>query len=413
MDAIVELMKNPVVAGLIGAGVAGGLVMQAQRLIPQVGKIVREQFFTSLTVYNDDNIHAKLNVWLSKRPNAHKSRTVLVTEYQTNTAEKREWGLTPGVGWHMVRDGGTFYFFYRHIDTSQQTGSVFQMKRRETMMVYTPGRSQKAIQRLLSEADVINDDHTTVPIYLWGDQFFELVQHRNKRDLSTIFIPPEQLERITADMERFEANSQWYRDRGIPYRRGYLLEGPPGTGKSSLIFALAGHFNRPVYVINPATIMNDNMLQKAFNAVPRNGLLLIEDIDTIQITEKRDDEAVEEAAPSGITIPGFGALPAKKGSGITLSGMLNAIDGVMAREGRVLFITSNHANKLDDALIRPGRIDMREHLGLMELPEAMAMFKNFWPDYDEAEFKKWIKPQLPLSPATMQNVLLSYRPKSK
>ncbi len=412
MDAILELMKNPVVAGLIGAGVAGGLVMQAQRLIPMVGKVVREQFFTSLTVYNDDNIHAKLNVWLSKRPNAHKSRTVLVTEYQTNTADKREWGLTPGVGWHMVRDKGQFFFFYRHIDANQQTGSVFNMKRREQMMVYTPGRSQKAIQRLLTEANVINDDHTTVPIYLWGENFYELVQHRNKRDLSTIFVPPEQLERIVADMRQFEGNYEWYRDRGIPYRRGYLLEGPPGTGKSSLIFALAGHFGRPVYVINPATIMNDNMLQKAFNAVPRDGLLLIEDIDSIQITEKREEEPVEET-PS-ISIPGFPGIPGKpKGNGITLSGMLNAIDGVMAREGRVLFITSNHANKLDDALIRPGRIDLREHLGLMELPEALAMFKNFWPDYDAKEFERWIKPQLPLSPATMQNVLLSYQPKKK
>lgn len=407
MDAIVELMKNPVVAGLIGAGVAGGLVMEARKIIPQIGKVIREQFFTSLTVYNDDNIHSKLNVWLSKRPNAHKSRTVLVTEYQTNSASKQEWGLTPGVGWHMVRDKGSFYFFYRHIDTSQQTGSMFNMKRRETMMVYTPGRSQKAIQRLLGEASVINEDNTTVPIYLWGENYFELVQHRNKRDLATIFIPPEQLERIATDMRQFEASYEWYRDRGIPYRRGYLLEGPPGTGKSSLIFALAGHFGRPVYVINPATIQNDNMLQKAFNAVPRDGLLLIEDIDTIQITEKRDDEPVEETT----TIPGFPG--ASKGNGITLSGMLNAIDGVMAREGRVLFITSNHANKLDEALIRPGRIDLREHLGLMELPEAMAMFKNFWPEYDSDEFKRWIKPQLPLSPATMQNVLLSYQPKKK
>lgn len=403
MDAIVELMKNPVVAGLIGAGVAGGLVMEARKIIPQIGRVFREQFFTSLTVYNDDNIHAKLNVWLAKRPNAHKSRTVLVTEVQSNTAEKGEWGLTPGVGWHMVRDKGTFYFFYRHIDTSQQTGSLFNIRRRETMMVYTPGRSQKAIQRLLAEAQVINEDHTTVPIYLWGDNYFELVQHRNKRDLSTIFIPREQLDRIIEDLERFESSYEWYRTRGIPYRRGYLLEGPPGTGKSSLIFALAGHLGRPVYVINPATIANDNMLQKAFNAVPRNGLLLIEDIDTIQITEKREDEPVEENSTP--------TTPPK--NSITLSGMLNAIDGVMAREGRVLFITSNHANKLDDALVRPGRIDMREHLGLMELPEAMSMFKNFWPEYDEAEFKRWIEPQLPISPATMQNVLLSYTPKSK
>lgn len=401
MSAIVEMMKNPVVAGLIGAGIAGGLVMEIRKVIPQIGRVFREQFFTSLTVYNDDNIHAKLNVWLSKRPNAHKSRTVLVTEYNTNTTEKREWGLTPGVGWHMVRDKGTFYFFYRHIDATQQTGSMFNMKRREQMMVYTPGRSQKAIQRLLSEAQVINDDKTTVPIYLWGDNYFELVQHRNKRDLSTIFIPPTQMNRVVEDVKRFESSYEWYRERGIPYRRGYLLEGPPGTGKSSFILALAGHFERPVYIINPATIPNDNILQKAFNAVPSNGILLIEDIDTINISERRD-EPVEAETP--------GAPP--KGS-ITLSGMLNAIDGVMAREGRMLFITSNHANKLDEALIRPGRIDLREHLGLMELAEAVAMFKNFWPDYDEAEFKRFIKPQLPLSPATMQNVLLAYKPKSK
>jgi chaperone BCS1 len=95
-------------------------------------------------------------------------------------------------------------------------------------------------------------------------------------------------------------------------------------------------------------------------------------------------------------------------SGITLSGLLNAIDGIGARDGRILFITSNHPDALDPALIRPGRIDMRVHLAHSGMPEATAMFNKFFPTGDLAAFQAEIASALPLPAAELQNRLLSH-----
>lgn len=407
-------MQNPMVGGAIALAVTGGVMVSIRSVLPYMGRIFREQFCTSLVVYNNEKFYQKLKVFLSKHKYAAKARSNSVAEWYSWQEEDWKWGMTPGAGWHFFWHKGNFYVVYRSISPTaiaNMTGWNGP-QRDEQFYFYTLGRNQKALTSLLTEVHDVLDEPGTVPIYIWTGGQFELAQYREKRNLDTIFIPADQKARIVDDIQQFLDSRSVYRRRGTPYRRGYMLEGPPGTGKSSIILSLAGHFDKPVYIINPSTLTDDNTLQRAFNAVEGNGILLIEDIDAVSVTEQRVDKD-KAPAPAVVVVKKEGEpVPAaeEKKSGITLSGLLNGIDGVIARDGRLLFITTNHAGNLDEALIRPGRIDLREHLGLMEITEAVSMFECFHPTYDVEAFRAWIAPQLPMSPAAMQNILLSYRP---
>lgn len=412
---IAEGMSNPMIAGGVTLALTGGAMMMVRSVLPYLGRIFREQFCTSLVVYNNEKFYQKLKVFLSKHRYAAKARSNSVAEWYSWQEEDWKWGMTPGAGWHFFWHKGNFYVVYRSISATALANATGWNgpQRDEQFYFYTIGRNQKALTSLLAEVHDVLEEPGTVPIYIWTGGQFELAQYREKRSLDTIFIPADQKARIVSDIQQFLDSRNVYRRRGTPYRRGYMLEGPPGTGKSSIILSLAGHFDKPVYIINPSTLTDDNTLQRAFNAVEGNGILLIEDIDAVSVTEQRTDKA---PPPQPVVVkvgePGAPAVAEEKKSGITLSGLLNGIDGVIARDGRLLFITTNHAGNLDEALIRPGRIDLREHLGLMEITEAVSMFECFHPDYDVTDFREWIAPQLPMSPAAMQNILLAYHPGS-
>ena len=166
-----------------------------------------------------------------------------------------------------------------------------------------------------------------------------------------------------------------------------------------MALALAGELHRAIYIINPAALHDDNALLMAINQAG-SGIVLIEDIDAVESGHTR----VEPEAPTYAATPGGPAPHAS--NGITTSGLLNAIDGVGARNGRILVITSNHADRLDPALVRPGRVDMHCHFGLAGEVEARAMVRGFCPDGLPCDFRRYIGDDLPLSQAEIQNRLL-------
>ncbi|KAF2732416.1 P-loop containing nucleoside triphosphate hydrolase protein [Polyplosphaeria fusca] len=177
---------------------------------------------------------------------------------------------------------------------------------------------------------------------------------------------------------------KFYAECGIPYRRGFLFHGPPGTGKSSFSAALAGHLNCDIYMINlSGGDITDGRLHSLFLSLPKKCVVVIEDIDSAGIGREQELSEVEDVrdlarAGSPSFIPARARGRGKKGAArpnmVTLSGLLNAIDGNASQEGRLLIMTSNNPDALDEALTRPGRVDKRVHFGYLNEASARSIF---------------------------------------
>ncbi|KAH4220562.1 hypothetical protein HBH70_071420 [Parastagonospora nodorum] len=218
------------------------------------------------------------------------------------------------------------------------------------------------------------------------------------RKLDTIDMDEQVKSDLIKDAENYysEQSRGFFADCGIPYRRGYLFHGPPGTGKSSFSAALAGHLRCDIYHINLASgDFSDGNLHRLFLGLPRKCVVVIEDIDSAGIGReqgpKKKPQPVDldmfgdlTSMPSYPSMPGFPKPPPMpldddaykrtKRNTVTLSGLLNAIDGNASQEGRLLIMTSNNPDALDAALIRPGRIDKKVYFGNMSKSAGKSIY---------------------------------------
>jgi chaperone BCS1 len=307
----------------------------------------------------------------------------------------------------------------------------------EPLVVMCLGRSVEPIKRFLDTcrifADKQREAYITVRISKRAyDETWDTTILRPLRPLETVHFDEKIKEELVADIENYlDVNTRkFYNRRGIPYRRGFLLYGPPGTGKTSLSLALAGKFGLELYLLHMPGVRDDSTLEKLFTALPPRCLVLLEDIDAVGIKRRSknhgdssdsdsDDESDKSDSESDID---------RGRSSCTLSGLLNVLDGVASQEGRIVLMTSNFAEKLDKALVRPGRVDKMLYLGHISPRSGELMFlRMFSPDADGAtpadravqlpreeleklalEFSKCIPSEV-FTPAQIQGYLLNYR----
>ncbi|XP_059283115.1 protein HYPER-SENSITIVITY-RELATED 4-like [Lycium ferocissimum] len=171
----------------------------------------------------------------------------------------------------------------------------------------------------------------------------------------TIAMELDQKDMILKDLERFVKRKDYYRKVGKAWKRGYLLFGPPGTGKSSLIAAMANYLNFDIYDLELTALRGNSELRKLLVATANKSILVVEDIDcTIDLQDNLANRAVV------VRSNGFHQPESK----VTLSGLLNFIDGLWSSCGdeRIIIFTTNHIEKLDPALLRPGRMDVHIHM---------------------------------------------------
>lgn len=389
-----QVLHNEIFAGLVGGSIVATLLFALRSLPGRLWQLFLLRQTTELTVFNDDEAFDWLNEWLAKHPYAARTRRLKLSTFgrrQYDAApigydEKGSWTLSPGLGSHL------FFHQQRLVWLKRERGEpgtgTAKRKPHESFNIRIFSRSTKRMRDLIAEAEQLREGETRTDIYIYDD-YWQRVARRLNRPIESVVLPQEQLNRIISDAEWFASAAPWYSERGVPYRRGYLLSGPPGCGKTSLTLALAAHLARPVYSLNLGSVANDDQLFTALGGVPEQAVLLIEDIDVAMAAQSRDEK------------------PDKPEKGMTLSGLLNAIDGVASTDGRILIMTSNRPENLDDALVRPGRIDMREHIGPAGPDEAARLFKRFFPDYHQTEVVSVLTAsQIELPGAVLQAILL-------
>lgn len=273
-----------------------------------------------------------------------------------------------------------------------------------------------------------------------ADDYYDATSHYSEfkfesgKSFSNVFYPEK--EDIVKRIDFFTNNKAWYKKRGIPYTMGFMFYGEPGCGKTSTIKAIANHTQRHIVSIPLNKIKTAKELLNVFYNVQMNykdiplhqRLYVLEDIDAADLknvvgersekdnkdSEKNDDKSSskEDNEDSGIDMNLLNMLKSsaafdKKSSRLTLATLLEVLDGVMEMDGRMLIITTNYPEKLDKALIRPGRIDMKVRFGPMTSKNILEMFEYYFEIDVPSDFDTALVPDLKWTPAEVTQVFLN------
>lgn len=390
-QAIAAQLNNQVFTGGLALGVFGVAGAAALRLLPGVLRFVIETcVLTTVTVDSRSPLFGALVAWLAAHPYTARCRRLTAVRVTQGDADVLL--LSPGQGTHFVREGRVLLWVDRgfgHGHTGQPSGMREPL---ETITLRALTRDRRVLANLLTDADrrFGGRDPDRISVHVvehygdWGD-----CASIRRRPLRSVILADGLAESLLEDARTFLKSESWYIARGIPWRRGYLLYGPPGTGKTSVIKALASELNLDLSIVNlAAERLDDQQLCTLLGSAPARSVLLFEDIDAVF----REREA------------------GTAGKGITFSGLLNAIDGVMSQEGHMLFMTTNHIERLDPALIRPGRIDWQREIGLASGAQIARMFHAFYPERGElAEAFVAALGGRVLAPAALQGHFLQHR----
>ncbi|RLM70000.1 putative mitochondrial chaperone BCS1-B [Panicum miliaceum] len=183
---------------------------------------------------------------------------------------------------------------------------------------------------------------------------------------------------VIDDLDKFTRRKAYYKRIGKAWKRGYLLYGPPGTGKSSLIAAIANHLRFDIYDLELSGVDSNSQLRKLLLGMTNQSILVIEDIDcTIELKQRKKGN--KKKPPKSTS---------KKDEKVTLSGLLNLVDGLWSRSGeeRIIVFTTNYKECLDPALLRPGRMDMHIHMGCCTREAFRVLVSNYHSIDDHATY---------------------------
>jgi len=312
---------------------------------------------------------------------------------------------SPGYGSHFFQYKNHWILLERR---AMDPKCLLNYTTQEMLTLTVPKWNLHIIQELLEEAKPkpTKTEKKLVIYKAVENCWCQLGGKKKKRPLDTIILNGEVITNLMEDIKAFLSLEDWYVERGIPYRRGYLLYGPPGNGKTSTIKAIAGSLGYDICVFSLSQKMTDDSLCELLNSAPQKSIILMEDIDSA-FKSREDSQATSRE--TNLAFEGCSQ------SSLTFRGLLNALDGVASSEdGQILFMTTNYPDKLDPALIRPGRVDYKVFIDYPDDSQLEKMFQRFYPEGEAKLSKKFVKAvraqdDLKASMAMVQGLFLRYR----
>lgn len=383
-----QLTQNQFSQGAMVAAILGGALAWG-RSVP--GKIVNffTRTFTTTVRFNSDSAdYEVINRFITL--NVIKSTFSRNFNYQCETAfDSEEWkevtkhrGLTAGYGTHFGLFNKWPVLVERTIEEASQTREF-----KEYTTVTLLGRSKARLARfsdaLTKAAGAGVDVFDRVPVHINSGSYWQKMGRLPLRRLDSVFTADGAGQKVIQTIKAFEAKKEEHHRLGLPHHLGIMLHGEPGCGKSSLIHAVASETKRAIYYLNLGSVESDSDLTSLINGNRdwSKILLAIEDVDAAGVKVNRDGEVSQTTSASA-----SGAKKGKKAdkastanskSPVSLSALLNVLDGILCPDGLVVIATTNHHEALDPALKRPGRFDVTIELGRLGQPDYDRMARLF------------------------------------
>lgn len=350
MNTLTQIIQaNPFVQGGLTLMIAGWVGYQLRSFPGRVFEVVRKWTTRVIEIRENNPLY---EAWLGMltdgaiRPGGPRTLEVrpTSTEYEERAASSafsagsdRFWARTCGKWCHVS------------IHREESAGHQADLVRRFIIIVEVVCASRADLGNMMAmakrRANIVEDRQLVDLCDKYGSKNTITMPRRSP---DTLCFAKGLYESIEQRVVEFCASREDYERAGIPWRFGLLLHGEPGTGKTSLAHVLASELGRRLAVIPLADLRGDEELVSAFMCVSDQAIVLIEDVDCA-FTKRQSEDA----------------------KGITFSGFLNCIDGMLApHDGRVLVMSTNHIDRLDPALIRPGRIDLRVQVPLLDRQTA-------------------------------------------
>ena len=390
MDMIDQFLSDAVASDFFAGGIALGAFGIAaaclQVVLMALWRGINRRVWVSLTLDNRSAAYRHFCIWLEQNHILSHARHVRMTDGKWAQGTK---GYAPAPGRHWFVWRGHLCRLERGIHEKSKIGNAHNQRPMEVLTVTVLLGQVDTILTWIAQGQELaqTKDRIGPGLHILKGDWWDHVGDVPRRAVETVLVDDARVDKVLDDMRWFYTARDWYAQRGVPWRRGYLFYGPPGTGKSSLIRALASELSLDIASldIGRATLTDDD-LREAMICAPKGSLIAIEDVDAVFTQRDGGD----------------------KRTGVSFSGLLNAIDGVAAQEGRALVMTTNHKDKLDPALIRPGRADVHTQLDLVNAATARRLFMRFFPGQDElAEVFEQALANQKFSPAQIQGWLLA------
>ncbi len=339
-----------------------GSIVATLRSIPtKIWNWIVHQTTVTLAITDDQKAYGWIKLWLESQRIMKRTRHM---DVYNKGADKYAVIPAPGHHWMLYR-GRILSVNITRTDEKKTMGNYSFTARSESLIFKTIGRKQDIFRTLMDDVfrQFVKAEEKKPELYAWGSWGEWLQIHAfQPRKIDTVILPEEDKSKIIQDIVDFKAKKEWYAEMGIPYRKGFLFYGPPGTGKTSLVAGLASFFNANIYILKLADMSNASLTQAAKDVEP-NSFLIIEDVDGIKSSHSRTSKKETSKAEK---------------SGVTLSGLLNVLDGLLSPYGAIFILTTNHKENLDAALIRPGRVDLQLNITYADEKQKQTLYSRFF-----------------------------------
>src|SRR6185312_3080450 len=353
----------------------------------RIWKYLVRTFTASVTIDKEDYEFPLIIEWVLQQPYGKTMHNVR----RAWSREQMKYIMAPGIGHHLLKfEEKPILITYSEVETEENSGpGSVRVSDRKYFRIMTFGRDRERIQRFMEILEKLRKpDDSRQDIMNWRSDYWRHLPSKRKRGMNTIYIDQKVHQEVIKRIDTFLKGEEYYMVRGIPYRLGISLEGPPGTGKTTYAICLAGLYIMLICIMNIAAMHGDNDLMTAFANAPRSAIILVEDVHTSSNTANRKggtttvvSESKGEVSDGPANTAPAAATKEEEKKSMTLGGLLNAIDGVAASEGRILIMTTNYPERLDPALVRSGRIDKRVFIGNLPAEEVERMFTVFFPEH--------------------------------